>query len=361
MMVVLLLLSEQLAAQRQKNIADIDIVVGAKGSPLQIILSAVFQVDAPTGNIPLVDAQKWMHHPTVKLAVPLSLGDSYQTFRIVGTDTNYLHLYHAKLAEGNIWEQKMEVVIGENVANSLNLKLGDTFSGAHGLADSSEVHEGHAYKVVGILQSSGTVLDRLILTDLASVWEVHEMAETDSNQQITALLLSFKGPMGMMQVPRVIQQNTQLQTANPATEWARLEELMGNSAEMLRIMAILLVIMAGLSVFISLLYSTQERKYELSMLRVMGASVGKLFLIITVEGLIISLLGYIFGIIGGHLTMAWIAKQLAASYHYPFSANLFLEEEFWLLFPTLLLGFITALIPAFLSYRNDISRTLAGR
>lgn len=361
MMVVLLLLSYQLAAQKDKNIADIDIVVGAKGSPLQIILSAVFQIDAPTGNIPLSEAQKWMHHPTVKMAIPLSLGDSYQSYRIVGTDSQYVNLYKGKLAEGALWKNAGEVVVGSEVQQQLKMKLGDSFAGAHGLADSTEAHEGHNYKIVGFLQPSGTVLDRLILTDLASVWEVHDISPEDSTREITALLLSFKGPMGMMQVPKVIQQNTLLQTANPATEWARLQDLMGNSAEILQMMAILILIMAGLSIFISLLYSLQERRYELSILRVMGASVGKIIAMITLEGLIISLLGFILGIIAGHITMAWLAGQLQNTYHYLFTSKIFLIEELYLLVPSLVIGLFTAILPAILSYRNDISKTLAGR
>lgn len=359
LMVLILLVSQQISAQRTQNIANIDVVVGAKGSPLQIVLSSIFQLETPTGNIPYAEAQKWARHPTVAQAVPLSMGDSYQGFRIVGTDSNYLKLYQAEFQRGEMWKGAGEVVIGATVAKQLKLQIGSTFEGAHGLADSVLAHEGeHIYKVVGILKAQGTVPDRLILTSLQSVWEVHEQPENDTSAQITALLLSFKGAMGMMQVPKLIQQNTALQVANPAQEWLRLETLLGSSTAIFERLAMGMLVLAAFSMLVSFLYGFKERQQEIALMRVMGANKRLMAAMLVAEALALSLLGYGLGIMAGHLLMAYVGASLEAAYHYPFQAWIWLPEEGGLLLPVLLMGLLGVLLPLILSYRRDISGIL---
>jgi len=171
---LLLLLNSQLDEKFDKNMADIDLVIGAKGSPLQMILCNMYHIDSPTGNISIKAARPFMNpkHPLIKSAIPLSLGDSYKGYRIVGT-THELpdSLYNGKLASGVLWKADMDVNIGAAVAEDLNLKLGDTFFSSHGLNDDDiHVHdEGQSFKVVGIFEPGGTVLDQLILTTPQSI------------------------------------------------------------------------------------------------------------------------------------------------------------------------------------------------
>lgn len=359
MMVVLLLFYHQLENQRKQNIADIDLVVGAKGSPLQLILCNIFHIDFPTGNIPLVEANKIRQIPSIKKAIPISLGDSYESFRIVGTDTNYLSTYKAKIANGRIWQKEMEVVLGAKAAAESGLKIGETFASAHGISDSTEKHEGeHQYKVVGILQATGTVIDPLILTSLESVWKVHDIAETDSSREITALLLTFKGAMGALTVPRLINSQTQLQAAAPAMEMARLETLIGNSLSLIQNFAYLILGISGISIFISLYYSLKDRQYELALMRVMGAVRTQLWKLIMWEAGILAFSGAILGILMGHLGMALLGTHLQADWHYPFSGNIWLKEEIYLFFAAILLGLFAGLIPAVKVYRSDIAQIL---
>ncbi len=149
-------------------------MVGAKGSPLQLILSTVFHADVPTGNIDLAQAQAIARNPMIASAIPLALGDSYRGHRIVGTETSYLDLYGAKLAQGALFADEMEAVVGAEVARRHGLAVGASLTGAHGLAAAGPAHEAHPYRVVGILAPSGTVVDRLVLTSVESVWHVHE-------------------------------------------------------------------------------------------------------------------------------------------------------------------------------------------
>lgn len=172
---ILFLLNDQFQDRLYRNIKGIDLVVGAKGSPLQMILSSVYHIDAPTGNIPLKESYLVTKNPYVEKAIPLALGDSYNGFRIVGTDSQYVDHFGAKVAQGRQVQQDLEVVVGDRAARQLGLKLGHTFFGSHGLVkDGGHVHETYAYEVVGILEPTNLVLDQLILTTVPTVWRMHE-------------------------------------------------------------------------------------------------------------------------------------------------------------------------------------------
>ena len=129
----LILASHQLNNAFERDLAGIDVVVGAKGSPMQLILSGVFHIDAPTGNIPLAAVKELQSNPQVARLIPVSLGDNFRGFRIVGTSPDYVKLYGAALADGALWSKPMQAVIGSQASKQTGLKLGDSFSGSHGL------------------------------------------------------------------------------------------------------------------------------------------------------------------------------------------------------------------------------------
>ena len=121
---LLFLLNQQIEEKFDKNLAGIDLVVGAKGSPLQLILSSMYHIDAPTGNISLKAARPFLNpkHPLIGMAIPISLGDNYKGHRIVGTTPKILELYdNVQIEQGRIWENVFEVVIGKVVAEKLDL------------------------------------------------------------------------------------------------------------------------------------------------------------------------------------------------------------------------------------------------
>ncbi|MDP6908496.1 MAG: ABC transporter permease, partial [Flavobacteriales bacterium] len=311
----IVVISGQLNDRFNRDIRGIDMVVGAKGSPLQLILSAVYQIDNPTGNIPMKEVARIQHHPLVKHTIPLAYGDSYNGYRIVGTDTLYLSHFKAELAEGNHWKTDMEVVLGSDVAQKLGLGVGQHFHGTHGLEQEGETHDEMEYQVVGILSQTGSVADRLILTSVSSVWNIHDHNEeedehdhhhehkTEQPKEITALLVKFKSPMGMMQLPRFINQKTSMQAALPSIEVNRLYNLMGIGFTTLQIIGWIIMVIAAVSVFISLLNSLKERKYELALMRSLGASPSKLFTLILQESLLLCLAGYAAGIVIGRIGM----------------------------------------------------------
>ncbi len=386
LMVFLFLVQKQLDDNFKKNLAGIDLVVGAKGSPLQMILSSMYHIDAPTGNISLGAARPYMNpkHPFIKTAIPLSMGDSYRQYRIVGTTQDFIYLYDAGLAEGKIWQYNMEATIGANVARELGMKIGDTFSSSHGFADDEHAAHDHTeFKVVGILAPTGAVIDQLILTTTQSFWLVHEHAPADEEhhdhdhahhdhnhaptmppnlldepeeKEITSLLLQFKGRnFQALNLGRNINEKTDMQAASPAIEINRLYSLMGTGEQVLRMLAIVIIFVSGLSIFISLFSSLRERQYELSLMRVMGAGRGKLFALIILEGLLLAIIGYIIGLFLGHFAMQIMASTMEDAYKYSFSAWEFLPVEWWLLIGALLIGFIASVIPAIRAASMDVA------
>ena len=397
----LLLFNAQLKEKFDKNLAEIDLVVGAKGSPLQMILCNMYHIDNPTGNIPIKNAAPLLRdlHPLIKKAIPLSLGDNYKSYRIVGTNYDLAELYGGKLKEGALWVKDFEVTIGKTVADETGLKIGDEFVSSHGFVDDEDLaHDHMGFKVVGIFEGTGSVLDQLILTNTATIWNVHEHPEEESadstrheghdhaahegndhrdhlhdnsnadllnhpENEITSVLIQYKSRTNFqaLNFGRNINENTEMQAASPAIEINRLYNMIGVGTEALRSLALLIAIVSALSIFISLFKSMRERKYELALMRVMGASRTKVFSLIILEGLILALIGFIIGTVLCHVGMEVIAKYLKADFRYSFTGWKFLTEEWLVLGISLVLGFVAAIIPAMQAARSDINKTLSEK
>ena len=372
--VILLLVVNQVEDRFSRNAKDISLVVGAKGSPLQLILSAIYHIDYPTGNIKIKDARKVMKNPLVKQAIPLGLGDSYNGFRIVGTNHDYFKHFNCKLKEGKLWGKSLEAVIGSEVAKVSGLKIGDKFAGAHGLEDGGHLHESHDYVVVGIMQENGMVTDKLVLTAMESVWEVHEekkeetqdSVKTASNidstdiedKEYTALLIKYRSPMGAVTLPRLVNSIGNLQAASPAVEISRLFNLIGIGADILRFFALAIIGISFLSMFGVLYNALKERQFDIALMRTLGASRFKVFVLIIFEGILLAVLGTCLGILLGHSGIALFAsfyKQAESQ----LSAMIWLPEEFYLLGLAIFAGFLSAFIPALQAYKMDIAKILA--
>ncbi len=361
MISLLLLMSTQLEEQFKKNITGIDMVVGAKGSPLQLILSAVFQVDNPTGNISLAEAEELKKNRLVAQGIPLSYGDSYRGYRIVGTTPEYLDLYEASLLEGKLWDKSLEVVIGSKIALETGLKVGDEFASAHGFVEGGDVHDHAHFTVVGILERSNTVVDQLLLTATESIWDVHDHGEdtADEDPQITAMLIKFRGPMGIIRLPRMVNEGTNMQAAVPSFEMSRLIGLMGVGIDTLNLIAYLVMIVSAISIFISLYNAIKERRYEMALMRSYGATARQLFLMVMLEGVFMSLAGILLGILTSRAGLFIVSGLAEERFHFDFNNMAILAQEYYLFGLCLLIGIVASIIPAIQALRIDISRALA--
>ena len=379
----ILLFNNQLKDKFDKNLASIDLVIGAKGSPLQLILCSMYHIDAPTGNISIKEAIPFLRkgHPLIKASVPLSVGDNYKGYRIVGTDYSILEMYNAKVSEGKQWAALYEVTAGAEVAAELNLKIGSEFKSSHGFNEDDDLEHDGVFKIVGILEPTGSVIDQLLLCNTASVWDVHThhgegdhqqsayadfSMERDSllkyeEEEITSILVQYvnKTNFRALNMPRNINENTDLQAASPAYEINRLYDMMGTGTKALQLLAILIAIVSAISIFVSLLNSLRQRKYELSLLRVLGGKPTSLFMLIILEGLIMALIGFLLGMLVSNVAMAALGDSLSERYNYQFESWTTHGKEGLLFALTLGLGFVAALLPALMAYNTDIHKNLS--
>lgn len=369
MVSLVLHLGLQIENQFLKNTAGIDMVVGAKGSPKQLILSSIYHIDAPTGNIPVKEVQKILRHPMVKSYIPMAFGDSYKGYKILGTKTAYIEHYEGTIAKGQLYEKDLEVVLGARVAQRLGLGIGDHFHGTHGMEekDTEHTHEGHSYQVVGVLKGSGTVLDQLILCSVGSVWQIHDeghdhgVEDGAHEKEYTSVLVKFTSPMGMMALPRLVNQQTQMQAALPSIEINSLIHQMGLGIETLQLLAFLIISISGLSVFFSLLSALKERKYELALMRSLGAHPLQMCLLVIYEALLIALISLGIGLLLSRGLLTLLSGYVEDNYHYYFDQWGLIGEEYWLSGLTLLIALAASLIPAAMAFRVNISETLSDQ
>jgi putative ABC transport system permease protein len=372
---ILILLQKQFEEKFSSSMDNIDLVLGAKGSPLQLILSSVYQIDAPPGNISYTEAEAWMNKPMVESAVPLAYGDNYLGYKIVGTTENYTKHFGLKIQQGTLFAKDFEVIVGSNIAANIGLKIGDTFFGTHGDVEEGEVHDHHAYKVVGILEPSGKVADQLILSNIESVWHMHdhdhaeeahvhaegEIHHPHEGKEITAVLLKLRNNMAKMTWPRIIPQNTEMQAASPALEVNRLFALFGVGISALTYLAYGIMFISGISIFVALYNTLKERRYEFALLRITGATKFQLLWLVLLESIFLCTIGFILGIVFGRIGLYFLSVSSQEEFKMAFDPFEFLwKEEGMLFLATLSVGILAAIIPAIKAYSLNISKTLAN-
>lgn len=369
--VALLAIDRGLATRFDRDLAGIDLVVSGKGSPLQIILSSVFQIDQPTGNIPIATLTRLKRNMLIKDAVPVSLGDNVGGYRIVGTTPDYGRLYGASLASGGWWTAPLQAVLGSEVARDERLKVGDVFVGEHGLARGGERHVDNPYRVVGVLRPTGAVVDRVALTDVASVWKVHEhenaehaaavAAEQHTDEgpdlypavgsQITAVLVRYRSVMGALMVPRLLKADPNVQTAVPALELARLNTLLGTGTQVLRGFGIGLLALSSLGFFVALLSAVQERQRELALLRALGGGPGLLVRLVLVEATLLGAVGGLVGVALGRLAASVAARAVAGGGGPALALPPIGGSDALIVVAAVALALVASLIPAIAAYR----------
>lgn len=398
-----LLAQDRVARAFERDLQGIDLVVGAKGSPLQLILAGVFHIDVPPGNIALSEVQALARHPQVAQVIPLSLGDSLGSFRIVGTSTAYPAHYGARLAQGALWTAPMQAVLGAQVAQATGLAVGQLFEGSHGLGGGGPAHGDAPYTVTGVLAPCGCVLDRLVLTDTASVWAVHahhapaaapgglvepaaehendhEQAREEAHahmhnrgsadvdaadatapeREVTLALVRYQSPLAAAGLPRLVNSSTRMQAAAPAVEITRLLTLLGTGTRLLQGLGVVLLAVAGLSVFIALWNAVRERRVDMALLRMLGAPPRRVGALLLCEALWLALLA------GALALLLAQGLSLLAGGWWAAGQGLAIDQGHWpaslLAVPVLAVGvaLLAAALPVVSAYRTDVASLLSA-
>jgi putative ABC transport system permease protein len=365
-LVFIVLVQGQLSRQLARDAQGIDLVVGAKGSPLQLILSAIYHIDVPTGNVPLAAIDQLRGNRLIAQVIPVSLGDNVRGFRIVGTEPALIEHYRGRLAAGALWTAPMQAVLGAEAALGTGLSVASTFSGTHGLTEGGAEHEESKYSVVGILLPTGTVLDRLVLTDKSSVWRVHEgepasadeRAILEAEREVTALLVRYASPLAAAIVPRQVNAESRLMAASPASELARLFAVVGVGINTMRVFAAVLIASSLLALFVTLYNALEERRYDIAIMRLLGASRGRIVGLMLFEAWLLAFVAIILGLLIGLVAVAVVAHWLTQARAFTVTAQV-TPELLWIGIVALLIATIAALLPAWRAGRMDVAQTLA--
>ena len=370
---LVILVSDELEQRMQREAAGIDLVVGAKGSPLSIVLAGVYHVDVPPGNIPLTAVRELAANPLVREVIPLALGDSVRGYRIVGTTDALVAHYGAALRAGRLWNAPMEAVLGSDVARGTGLAEGGTFAGSHGLAEGGGEHGEATYRVVGVLAPTGTVVDRLVLTGVDSVWAVHEAhghgeahaedAADDeakaSEREVTLALVKYRSPLAAASLPRAINEETVLQAAAPAYESARLFSVFGVGTGVVRGFALLLIGASALGLFVALTQALDERRRDLAIMRTLGASRARIVGVLLLESIGLTALALAIGLLAAHAVAASIGTWLPEAAPLAAGAARWRSGEGWVVILALGAGIMAAALPAWRAYRLDVAAILS--
>ena len=302
-------MAEDIPSAVKKALGGADMVVGPKGSELDLVLCCALHITPTRGLVPYKAARAAVTNPYVKQSVPIALGDSYNGTRILWTRPQITDIYGAHLAQGRMWTGAMQAVVGAQAAGQQHLHIGSTMISTHGLDIGGELHTNAHYTVTGILAPTGTVIDRLILADLKSIKVVHvdtgdpdeqgptqvagQGYDADGNPiAISAMIATFSSPIAAAIVPRQISTETDLTAANPLLEMARLSALARPGFELVLIFGAVFGVVAALMAAIGLMSALNARARDLALLRILGASRLKVARVAVQEALILVHLAY---------------------------------------------------------------------
>jgi putative ABC transport system permease protein len=367
------------------TIAGTDLVVGARTSPVNLLLSAVFHIGNATNNIEWKSYRAIADRADVAWTIPLSLGDSHRGYRVLGTTPAYFeHLRFARdrtlvLAQGKPFEGEEDAVLGADVAQSLKYRVGDAIVIAHGAGDVSfALHDQHPFRVAGILARTGTPVDRTVHVTLAGLDAVHEDAEpgedplaaiigtkhrADTPRAITAFLVGLKSRGAALSVQRAVNEfaGEPLTAVLPGVALQEVWEITGAVEKSLFAVSALVVIVGLSGMLVSLLTSLGERRREMAVLRSLGARPAQIFSLIlgeaaflTATGILLGLLALYAGLLVGR---AWLESRLGLYIAVSWPST----DEWGLIALVAAAGLLIGLIPAWRSYRYSLADGLIVR
>lgn len=371
------------------TISGTDLIVGARSGSVNLLLYSVFRIGNATNNIRWDSFETLSKHPQVKWAIPLSLGDSHRGYRVLGTDTGYFEHYRygrgqpLQLAQGKPFADLFEVVLGAEVAEALNYKLGDQIVLAHGVATVSLTqHDDKPFRVVGILARTGTPVDRTLHISLAGMEALHVdwqngmpargNAKVSAEQArdmhlqpkaITAVLLGLKSKVATFAVQRQVNEyrGEPLLAILPGVALQELWSLMGTAEKALFVVSLFVVLTGLIGMLTAILTSLNERRREMAILRSVGARPWHIAGLLVLEALTLALAGAALGLAllygGIAASQGWVQAQ------YGLYLPLALPSAYeWSLLGAILgAALLMGGVPAWRAYRQSLADGLSIR
>jgi len=373
----------------EQTVSGVDLIVGASGSPLQLMLYSVFRVGSPTANMTWSSAQRYTEHPEVKWAIPISLGDSHRGFRVVGTTQEYFEHYRyarsrtLELSEGSWNWGVFDAVLGSEVARRLQYSVGTEVSLTHGIGEAAILsHDDRPFKVIGILQPTGTPVDRSIHVSLEGIEAIHidwqdgippgedEALGIDEilnkrlhPTQITALLLGLNSRMQIFHLQREVGADPReaLMAVLPGVTLQELWGILGNVEATLRLLSFVILLTSFIGMLTAILTGLSERRREISILRAIGLKKRHIFSLLMIESSSLSLLGICLGVVTFYLGAASLSGLVETHVGLFLDLGVLSSNELGIAFVIWVLGSGVGLLPACQAYRYSLSDGLSVR
>ena len=368
------------------------LLVAAKGSPVQAVMSSLFFIDAPTGNVPIELYRQLRADKGVSRIVPLNMGDSYRGFYIVGTTPDYFALVGDMIGRpiqtrplSRMFGKPFEAVVGAGVARDLGLKVGDRFIALHGFidlpADLADPHERLPYTVVALLEKTSTPADKAIFTTVETVWAIHHQDLPDAGEkpvaaaetahqdrgtgqrkrasEITALLVQGSSYMDLLRLSSMIGKSPSAQAIFPARIVTRLVDYLKIGEGVILGVSWLTTIVAFFAIMISMLAATIDRRRQIATLRALGAGQWVIAKIVLLEASLIAMLGAIAGIVAGRGAAYVLAALVERMSGLRLDLRPIASEDILVVLIALALGLLAGAIPAYSAYRQDVAQHLS--
>ncbi len=368
-----------------------EFIVGPRGSALQLVLNTVFHLDTSPGNIPWSVLDEVRGMPSVALAVPFAVGDSYEGFRVVGTTEDFLttfeyapgrqfqlasgerfrwseeRLRHAfepadgHSHEGPCSEGPFDAVLGAEVARRTALGTGSTFRPTHGTGGSiNEDHHDETWTVRGVLRPTGTASDRAIFINLDSFYHIRGHQGGATEPEISAIIVKLRHSQAALRFQEALGRRKDVMAVVPARVVGDLFETLLRIHAVLLANALLVILVAAVSITVALYNAMSGRRRSIAIMRALGARRATVLSVILLEALALCLIGSLAGLLLGHGLVAATAGFLTEASGVAVSAVHLEPVELLLVLGATLFGCAAGIVPALSAYRTDISEGLSG-
>ena len=371
--VLLLVVRHQSEGALKKGAGDLDLIIGAKGGAMQLVLSSLYHLGMPSGNILYSDYEELLKDKRVKAAVPIGLGDNYEGYRIVGTEPHLFDLQDyadtplMQFREGEAFQKgTYQAVIGAQVAAETGLSMGDPFHGTHGLitVPGAEVHTDFTYHVVGILEPTGQAHDRAIYIPISAVWKVHHAEEsihhvfrqsTPIKQEVTSILVQLESAGLRLWMLDELKKKPNLMVAVPINEILSLSRIyLAPFQKLLLLVTIGVIIVSSIVIVLALYQAVERRERTLLTLRSLGATRVEIMRLLFYEVALLILTGVSLGALTGHLAVQGLSPYIYQKTGLIITAWHLAPGELLTLSSITLVLFLVGLFPTLSLYRKSV-------
>ena len=362
------------------TISGTDLIVGARSGSVQLLLYSVFRIGNATNNLTWESYQDIAARPEVDWIVPISLGDSHRQFRVMGTSPEFFERYKYRsgqslaLRDGAIISDLFDAVIGADVAATLRYNIGDPIVVAHGLASFTE-HKDQPFRVSGILEKTGTPVDRTVIVSLQAIEAIHVDWQSGAKipgqstpedvirnmklepKAITAALIGVKSRLQVFGLQRFINEYPQepLLAILPGVALQELWQIVGIAETALVGVSAMVVVTALIGMMATIFSSLNERRREMAIFRAMGARPRVILGLLVLEAVFMALLGAILGLLLLYIGLFIGQPLIDRSFGLWLPIDAPTMREIWVLVGVVAAGAIVSLVPALRAYRMSLA------